>query len=138
MGTVNSQHLCSTQDRWCRVDGGLSGHRQGAPAGGFTELEVNIWPKAGSTDTTHGAAERQIGTTNYTCVHRWICWTSPIDATFRYISSIDNPNDAVPDYEELDLRLAWSPTQPGNLDRRPKSSTRLPFRIWQFRQSPRD
>ena len=78
---------------------------------GFTELEVNIWPKAGSTDTTHGAAEAADW-------HHQLYLRSSLDlpghlqfdATFRYISSIDNPNDAVPDYEELDLRLAWSPT----------------------------
>jgi iron complex outermembrane receptor protein len=75
---------------------------------GYTELRVHIRPDRGSTDTSFGANESHDP-------ERWITVRPSLDlpgnweadATFRYVSGIEN--DSVPGYSELDLRLAWQP-----------------------------
>jgi iron complex outermembrane receptor protein len=34
-----------------------------------------------------------------------------LDATYRYVSRIENPAAAAPGYSELDLRMAWLATE---------------------------
>jgi iron complex outermembrane recepter protein len=75
---------------------------------GYTELRVHIRPDRGSTDMSFGANESHDP-------ERWIMLRPSVDlpgdweadATFRYVSGIEN--DDVPEYSELDVRLAWQP-----------------------------
>jgi iron complex outermembrane receptor protein len=75
---------------------------------GYTELQIHISPKPGSTDTTRGSGEshdpnRHFFLRSSLDLPRHL----EFDSTFRYVSRIANQN--VPDYAELDLRLAWQP-----------------------------
>jgi iron complex outermembrane recepter protein len=76
---------------------------------GYTELQLHIWPKPGSTDRSDGSAESN--DPNHQASLR-SSWDLPghleFDADFRYVSQI--VNQGVPAYEELDVRLAWRPT----------------------------
>lgn len=76
---------------------------------GYTELRVHIEPKAGSNDTSQGSAE------SHDANHQFQLRSSldlpahfTFDTTLRYVAPISN--QAVPEYTELDLRLAWQPT----------------------------
>jgi iron complex outermembrane receptor protein len=76
---------------------------------GHTELRVEIRPKPGSTDRTFGAAEAADSK------HRLSLRSSldlpghlELDAGYRYVSRITNPNVRTPGYSELDLRLGWT------------------------------
>jgi iron complex outermembrane receptor protein len=76
---------------------------------GYTELQIHIRPKPGSTDTSHGSSE------SHDPNHQ-VFLRSTMDLpghlqfapAFRYVSGI--ANQSVPDYAELDVRLAWTPT----------------------------
>jgi iron complex outermembrane recepter protein len=77
---------------------------------GYTELRVDIHPKPGSRDQTFGAAEaadskHHLSVRSSFDLPRHL----ELDAGYRYVSRITNPNQAVPGYSELDLRLAWLP-----------------------------
>ena len=76
---------------------------------GYTELRVDIRPKPGSTDTSQGS------TASHDPEHHFTLRSSldlpgrvELDALFRYVSRIENQD--LPAYGELDLRLAWRPT----------------------------
>jgi iron complex outermembrane receptor protein len=76
---------------------------------GHTELRIDIRPKPGSTDTSNGSAE------SHDPEHLFSLRSSldlpnhwELDATFRYVSRIDNQE--VPAYGELDVRLGWRPS----------------------------
>jgi iron complex outermembrane recepter protein len=75
---------------------------------GYTELQVHIRPKPGSTDTSNGSGE------SHDPNHQVFLRSSldlpghfEFDADFRHVSGI--ANQQVPAYQELDLRLAWQP-----------------------------
>jgi iron complex outermembrane receptor protein len=77
---------------------------------GHTELRVEIRPKPGSANRTFGAAEAADSK------HRLSLRSSfdlpghlELDAGYRYVSRITNPNLLTPGYSELDLRLGWTP-----------------------------
>jgi iron complex outermembrane receptor protein len=75
---------------------------------GYTELQIHIRLKPGSTDTTLGSGEshdanRQFFLRSSLDLPRHI----ELDSTFRYVSRITN--QSVPAYGELDLRLGWRP-----------------------------
>lgn len=78
----------------------------------YTILDVNIWPKSGSADTTRGSRETFDS-------HHYFQLRSIIDLPgafelapmFRYVSRITNPAEPVPGYAELDVRLAWQATE---------------------------
>jgi iron complex outermembrane receptor protein len=75
---------------------------------GYTELQIRIRPKSGSTDPTRGGSESHDP-------NRWFSLRSSLDlpghvefdATFRFVTHI--ANQRVPEYGELDARLAWRP-----------------------------
>ena len=75
---------------------------------GYTELQIRLRPKSGSTDLTRGGSESHDP-------NRWFSLRSSLDlpahfafdASFRLVTHI--ANQAVPEYGELDLRLAWQP-----------------------------
>ena len=76
---------------------------------GYTELRIHIWPNAGSTDTSRGAAE------SHTPDRQFFLQSSldlpahlRLDAGFRAIADI--ANQQVPAYAELNARLTWQPT----------------------------
>lgn len=76
---------------------------------GFTELQVRVRAKRGSTDTTRGSGEAVDPN------HQFFLRSShnlshnvELDAGFRYVSRLASQN--VPAYAELDLRLGWRPT----------------------------
>ena len=78
--------------------------------GGYTALKVQLRPKAGSTDRTFGSTE------SHDPNHQFFLRSSlqlpahfEFDASFRYVTDI--ANQRVPAYGELDLRLAWKPTE---------------------------
>jgi iron complex outermembrane receptor protein len=77
--------------------------------GGYTALKVQIRPKAGSTDRTFGSTE------SHDPNHQVFLRSSlqlpahfEFDASLRYVTGIANQD--VPAYGEMDLRLAWKPT----------------------------
>ena len=75
---------------------------------GYTELQIHIRPKPGSSDTTLGSGEshdanRQFFLRSSLDLPRHF----EFDSTFRYVSRI--ANQRVPAYGELDQRLAWQP-----------------------------
>ena len=81
---------------WCRLHAG------------YTELQIHIRPKAGSTDTTSGSSE------SHDPNHQFFFRASldlpchlEFDSVFRYVTHIANLG--VPAYGEVDLRLAWQP-----------------------------
>jgi len=76
---------------------------------GYTEIQIQLRAKPGSTDTSNGGNESHdpnhqfsfalvAGFTLALCLY----------ADFRYVSRITN--QSVPEYCELDARLAWQPT----------------------------
>ncbi len=75
---------------------------------GYTELHVHIRPKPGSTDTSHGRNESH-DPSHQVSLHSSLDLPGQVefDAAFRYVSRI--ANQRVPDYSELDVRLAWQP-----------------------------
>jgi len=76
---------------------------------GYTEMRVNIRPKAGSTDTTNGGSETHDPDRQFFLRSSLdLPGHFEFDVAFRYVARIANQN--VPDYGELDLRLAWQPT----------------------------
>ena len=78
---------------------------------GVSELHLHVRPQPGSLDSTYGAGEAA-DSQHHLLLRSSLDLTRDIefDATFRHISSVDNPSVAVPGYGELDLRLAWQPT----------------------------
>jgi iron complex outermembrane receptor protein len=77
---------------------------------GLTELRVDIRPKAGSANRTFGASEAADSRHRVSLRSSLdLPWALQLDAGYRYVSRITNPNLAVPGYSELDLRLAWVP-----------------------------
>ena len=75
---------------------------------GYSELQIHIRPKPGSTDTSHGSTESNDPN------HQLFLRSSldlpghfALDGGFRYVTHIANQN--VPAYAELDMRLAWMP-----------------------------
>ena len=74
----------------------------------FTEIELHLRPRPGSTDTSYGANEahdprHQASLRSSVDLPRNI----RLDADLRYVSRIANQD--LPAYTELDLRLAWQP-----------------------------
>jgi iron complex outermembrane receptor protein len=79
---------------------------------GETELRVHIRPKPGSTDTSYGEAEAADSNHHSSLRSSFdLPRHFEFDPAFRYVSRITNPSQAVPGYNELDLRLAWRPTR---------------------------
>jgi iron complex outermembrane receptor protein len=77
----------------------------------ISELRLHIRPKPGSLDTSFGRAEAADSKHHLLLRSSWdLSSDSQFDATFRYVSRVDNPEAAVPGYGELDLRFAWQPT----------------------------
>jgi iron complex outermembrane recepter protein len=77
---------------------------------GHTELRVHIRRKPGSTDISSGVAEAADSNHYFTLRSSFdLPRHIEFDPTFRYVSRITNPSQAVPGYSELDLRLAWKP-----------------------------
>jgi iron complex outermembrane receptor protein len=75
---------------------------------GYTELQLHIRPKAGSTDTTLGSAE------SHDPNHQFFLRSSldlprhvQLDTSFRYVGRITN--QGVPAYGEMDVRIAVQP-----------------------------
>src|SRR6266487_1734735 len=75
---------------------------------GYTELQIHIRPKPGSTDTSRGSTESSDPN------HQFSLRSSldlpghlALDGGFRYVTHIANLG--VPAYGELDVRLAWMP-----------------------------
>jgi iron complex outermembrane receptor protein len=77
---------------------------------GFSELRVDIRPKPGSTDPSFGKAEAA-DSRHHLFARSFLDLPGDLelDAGYRYVSRITNPNVAMPGYSELDLRLAWRP-----------------------------
>lgn len=75
---------------------------------GYTELQVEIRPKAGSTDLTRGASESHDPNRQF-MIRSSVDLPGNIefDAGFRFVTQIFN--QSVPEYGELDVRLAWRP-----------------------------
>ncbi len=73
---------------------------------GYTDLRIQIWALPGSTDASRGSGEnatpnRQFSLRSSTDLGaRW-----SLDGQFRYVAEITNQQ--LPDYGELDARLAW-------------------------------
>jgi len=75
---------------------------------GYTEMRVQIRPKATSTDRTRGSGEshdpdRQLLLRSSFDLTRHF----EVDSTFRFVSGISN--QLLPGYADLDLRVAWQP-----------------------------
>jgi iron complex outermembrane receptor protein len=75
---------------------------------GYTELQIHVRPKPGSTDTSKGSGE------SHDPNHQFSLRSSldlpchlEFDGGFRYVTHI--ANQRIPSYGELDLRLAWRP-----------------------------
>jgi iron complex outermembrane recepter protein len=76
---------------------------------GYTELQIHVRPKSGSTDTSRGSGESHDPSRQFSLRSSLdLPWHLEFDTAFRYVSHI--ANQGVPSYEELDLRLAWRPT----------------------------
>jgi iron complex outermembrane receptor protein len=77
-----------------------------------SELRLFVRPKSGSLDTSHGNGEAA-DSKHHVLVRS--SWDLPrgleLDATYRYVSRIENPAAAAPGYSELDLRMAWLATE---------------------------
>ncbi|HET7240629.1 MAG TPA: hypothetical protein VFI77_05700, partial [Gemmatimonadales bacterium] len=77
---------------------------------GHTELRVEIRPKPGSLNRTFGAAEAADSKHHLSLRSSFdLPWDLEVDAGYRYVSRITNPNVLTPGYSELDLRLGWAP-----------------------------
>jgi iron complex outermembrane recepter protein len=75
---------------------------------GLSELRVDIGPKPGSTDRTFGRSEAADSRHRVSLRSSFdLSGDLELDAWFRYVSRITNPNIAGPPYAELDLRLGW-------------------------------
>jgi len=77
----------------------------------ISELRISIDPKPGSLDTSHGRAEAADSK------HHVLVRSShdfarnlQLDATYRYVSRVENVDVTVAGYSELDLRLGWMVT----------------------------
>jgi iron complex outermembrane receptor protein len=76
---------------------------------GHTELRVEIRPKPGSLDRSFGAAEAADSKHHLSLRSSFdLPWDLEVDAGYRYVSRITNPNVLTPGYSELDLRLGWA------------------------------
>jgi iron complex outermembrane recepter protein len=75
---------------------------------GYTELQIQIRPKAGSTDTTRGSGESHDPNRQF-MVRSLVDlpWNIDLDAGFRFVTHI--ANQRIPEYGEMDARLAWRP-----------------------------
>jgi iron complex outermembrane receptor protein len=78
---------------------------------GLSELRLQVRPQPGSFDNSFGRAEAADSK------HHALLRSSldlsrnlQLDATYRYVSRVTNPDVAVPGYSELDLRIAWLAT----------------------------
>ncbi|MDB6169829.1 MAG: TonB-dependent receptor [Verrucomicrobia bacterium] len=77
----------------------------------FSELRLRVRPKAGSLDTSYGAGEAADSKHHVMVRSSWdLRRDVQFDATYRYVGRVENPSVAMPGYSELDLRLAWRPT----------------------------
>jgi iron complex outermembrane recepter protein len=77
---------------------------------GYTELRVDIHPAPGSLDVSLGAAEAADSRHHLSVRSSFdLPGHLELDAGYRYVSRLTNPNLAVPGYSELNLRLAWLP-----------------------------
>ncbi|HEY3782949.1 MAG TPA: TonB-dependent receptor [Fimbriimonadaceae bacterium] len=75
---------------------------------GYTHLRVSLHSQLGSTDTSAGGNESHDPNDQFSLHSSWdLTAKTSLDAMFRYVSAI--ANEQVPAYDELDLRLAWSP-----------------------------
>jgi iron complex outermembrane receptor protein len=77
---------------------------------GYTELQIHIRPRPGSTDTSHGSTESS--DPNHQFFLRSLLALPghfTLDGAFRYVTHIANLG--VPAYGELDVRLAWMPVR---------------------------
>jgi iron complex outermembrane receptor protein len=77
---------------------------------GHTELRVEISPKPGSADRTFGLAEAA-DSKHHLSLRSSLDLPAhlELDAGYRYVSRITNPNLLTPGYSELDVRLGWVP-----------------------------
>jgi iron complex outermembrane receptor protein len=76
---------------------------------GYTELQLDIRPKPGSTDTTFGRNEAADSNHHFSLRSALdLPGHFEFDAAFRYVSRIASLG--VPGYSELGVRLAWAPT----------------------------
>jgi len=76
----------------------------------LSELRLNIRPKPGSLDASHGLAEAADSKHHLLLRSSWdLPRDFQFDAAFRYISRVENASVPAPGYGELDLRLAWQP-----------------------------
>jgi iron complex outermembrane receptor protein len=76
---------------------------------GYNEMRSEIRAKPGSTDTSNGSNESHDPNRQFSLRSSWdLPGRLELDAAFRYVSKI--ANQSVPDYAELDLRLAWRAT----------------------------
>ena len=76
---------------------------------GYTELQIHVRPKPGSTDTSKGSSESHDPNHQFSLRSSWdLPGHLEFDTGFRYVSQI--ANQGVPAYAELDVRLAWRPT----------------------------
>jgi iron complex outermembrane recepter protein len=77
---------------------------------GYSELRVTIRPKPGSLDPSFGASEAADSRHHVSLRSSFdLSRQLELDAGFRYVSRITNPNVTTPGYSELDLRLGWLP-----------------------------
>lgn len=75
---------------------------------GYTELQIQIRPKSGSTDTTRGSTESHDPNRQFMARSSVdLPWNIELDTGFRFVTHI--ANQRVPEYGELDVRLAWRP-----------------------------
>lgn len=75
---------------------------------GYTELQIHVRPKPGSTDTSKGSGEAHDPNHQVSLRSSWdLPGHLEFDAGFRYVSLI--ANQGIPAYEELEARLAWRP-----------------------------
>ena len=75
---------------------------------GYTELQIQIRSKPGSTDTTSGATESSDPNRQFFLRSSLnLPGNLEFDLGYRYVAHI--ANQRVPEYSELDARLAWQP-----------------------------
>lgn len=81
----------------------------------FSELHLDIRPKAGSFDASFGRGEAA-DSRRHALLRSSTDFPGnlQLDVTLRYVSRIENPDVTVPGYSEADLRLGWQAT--GNLE----------------------
>jgi iron complex outermembrane receptor protein len=77
-----------------------------------SELRIDIDPKPGSLDNSHGSAEAADSEHHVLLISSLdLPRNLQLDATMRYVSRVENPGVATPGYSELDLRLGWLATE---------------------------